>query len=256
MDDDQKQPLKSRSLYLRGRIHRHKHSQKSCITIHGPEFYNFQDQSRCLKWSLLCKGLETGDGLCFSVFNNQLLRGENNRRLKFYAIILQLIVRATKGLVHSYFPTTGKKDVSWKGVFLAAKVIVQLYIDFVSLSSNCVCDCVHMLGEFAYNVCCLYLSQITPIQVQTAHWNGTQAPEINILSVHFLRPKSRRMSSLLPELGHLANLPIIIKFSLVRKPAIGWSIKNCGWQPQNKDNTEPGDIYIFLTFCYVPGWIQ
>ena len=54
-------------------------------------------------------------------------------------------------------------------------MIVQLYIDFVSLSSNCECDCVHMLGKFAYNVCYLYLSQITWIQVQTTHWNGTKA---------------------------------------------------------------------------------
>lgn len=52
---------------------------------------------------------------------------------------------------------------------------MQLYIDFVSLSSNCECDCVHMLGKFAYNVCYLYLSQITWIQLRTAHWNGTEA---------------------------------------------------------------------------------
>lgn len=52
---------------------------------------------------------------------------------------------------------------------------MQLYIDFVSLSSNCECDCVHMLGKFAYNVCYLYLSQITWIQVQTTPWNGTEA---------------------------------------------------------------------------------
>lgn len=52
---------------------------------------------------------------------------------------------------------------------------MQLYIDFVSLSSNCECDCVHMLGKFAYNVCYLYLSQITWIQVRTVHWNGTEA---------------------------------------------------------------------------------
>lgn len=52
---------------------------------------------------------------------------------------------------------------------------MQLYIDFVSLSSNCECDCVHMLGKFAYNVCYLYLSQITWIQVQTTLWNGTEA---------------------------------------------------------------------------------
>ena len=47
-------------------------------------------------------------------------------------------------------------------------MILQLYIDFVLLSSNCECDCVHVLGKSAYNVCYLYVSQITRIQVQTA----------------------------------------------------------------------------------------
>lgn len=45
--------------------------------------------------------------------------------------------------------------------------------------------------------------------------------EINILIFHFLRLTSKGMSSFYPEVAHLANLPIIIKFSLLGKPAIG-----------------------------------
>lgn len=50
---------------------------------------------------------------------------------------------------------------------------------------------------------------------------GWKPTEINILIFHFLRLTSRGMSSLVPEVAHVANLPIIIKFSLLGKPAIG-----------------------------------
>lgn len=53
--------------------------------------------------------------LCFQESIAQ--RGKKNSRLKFYAIILQLIISATEGIVQSYFPTTGKKDVLKEGIF-------------------------------------------------------------------------------------------------------------------------------------------
>lgn len=67
-----------------------------------------------------------------------------------------------------------------------------LNIDFVSLSSNCECDCVHMLGKFAYNVCYLYHSQITWIQATLLAEMEMLPTEINILIIHFLRLKTQK----------------------------------------------------------------
>ena len=42
-------------------------------------------------------------------FKNQLLGVGRKSRLKFYAVILQLAISVTEGIVQSYFPTIGKK---------------------------------------------------------------------------------------------------------------------------------------------------
>jgi hypothetical protein len=47
----------------------------------------------------------------FLYFQKSIAPRGKNSRLKLYAIILQLIISATEGIVQIYFPTTGKKDV-------------------------------------------------------------------------------------------------------------------------------------------------
>ena len=127
-------------------------------------------------------------------------------------------------------------------------MILQLYIDFVSLSSNCECDCVHVLGKSAYNVRYLYVSQITRIQVQTAHWNGTEAHWDKYTCLSFLKApiQVNLFSSWTCPSGKFAKNYQVLT---ARKPATGWSFKNCSLKPRSKEKIVSSFFFFFFYFA-------
>lgn len=131
--------------------------------------------------------------------------------------------------------------------------MLQLYIDFVSLSSNCECDWVHVLGKSAYNACYLYVSQITRTQIQTAHSNGTEAHWDKYTSLSF--PKAPIQVTLFsswtcPSGKFAKNYQVLI----ARRARIRWSCKNCSLTPMSKKKIV-SSIFFFLTLYSIPGWV-
>lgn len=180
MDGDQKQQIKASQPPAKVVISlRHKQS-KNCTARHPvsshilPNGTNFKNKNR---WSndhflLKVRKQETG-------FQEESVAPSGEKeQIKILCYNFTIDHQCHRGY-------STKLCLKEERVFLAQCVMLQLYIDFVSLSSNCECDWVHVLGEIHIMRAICMLAKSLELKFKLLTQMGLKPIEINTLLFHF-----------------------------------------------------------------------